>query len=156
MVQIFILQFMLIGAPSIYYGDEAEIDGWTTNNEGFRFPMPWNKEFENCDRFKFYQRMIHIRKSHKCMTTGGMKFIYCEGRILAIARFLYDEVIVAVVSQEEENKKILLELKNVGARAPIGNQDMFDKTIAYNETIKGGIELNVEAKKAYIFKCQMV
>lgn len=151
-----ILQFMLIGAPSIYYGDEAEIDGWTTNNEGFRFPMPWNRDFENCERFKFYQRMIHIRKSHKCMTAGGMKFIYSEGRILAIARFLYDEVIVAVVSQEEENKKIFLELENVGARAPIGNKDMFDKTIAYNKNTEGGIELNVEAKKAYIFKCRMV
>ena len=85
-----------------------------------------------------------------------MKFIYCEGRILAIARFLYDEVIVAVISQEEENKTILLELENIGASAPIENRDMLDKPITYNKTMNGGIELNVEAKEAYIFKCQMV
>lgn len=42
-----IFQFLLTGAESIYYGGEAQIDGYVDSIEGCRFSMRWGKDFQS-------------------------------------------------------------------------------------------------------------
>jgi len=148
-------QFTLVGAASIYYGDEAGVDGVLDTNEGCRYPMPWSKDFKNSEVYKLYQTMAHMKAQHKALSEGGMKFLYAEGNVVAIARFCEEEVFVTVISTSDKTEKIRLPLGAVGAVSPKGNADIFGKNLVYHKADENGIELVVEAHQSYFMECEM-
>lgn len=150
-----IFQFMLVGAASIYYGDEAGIDGVLDTNEGCRYPMPWSKDYKNSEVYQMYRTMAHMKAEHKALSEGGMKFLYAEGNIVAIARFYEDEVFVSVISTSDKTEKIRLPLGAVGAECPKGEADIFGKKLAYEKIDKNSIELVVDAHQSYFMECSM-
>ena len=150
-----ILQFMLIGAPSIYYGDEAEIDGWTQNNEGCRFPMPWDKEFQQTDTYQLYRTLAHLKRNTPALTEGGMKFLYAQGRTIALARFDDREALVAVVSGEDGDISVPLALGGVGAVLPEDRRDFFGEPLQASVLDDRTVELRVSAEKSYLIRCPL-
>ena len=150
-----ILQFILVGAPSIYYGDEADIGGWTQNNEGCRFPMPWDKNFEETDNFKFYQKLAKLKQEADALTEGGMKFLYSQGRIISIARFDDKEAYVAIASQEKEDTVISLELGSIGAKLPEDNKDIFGNELNVISKDDNNVQMKIPAGKVYLIRCPL-
>lgn len=149
-----IFQFMLTGSPSVYYGDEAQIEGLTETMEGCRYPMPWNSDFEQTENYKLYSKIIKLRDKTKALRRGGMKFIYSEGRTFALARFYKDEAFVAVISNEDTETKIKLPLWAIGAKAP--KTEVFEKTPDFTELSEGEIELTVKPGESFLFECEML
>ena len=149
-----IFQFMLTGAPSVYYGDEAQIEGLTETMEGCRYPMPWNSDFEQTENYKLYSKIIKLRNKTKALRRGGMKFIYSEGRTFALARFYKDEAFVAVISNEDTETKIKLPLWAIGAKTP--KTEVFEKTPDFTELSEGEIELTVKPGESFLFECEML
>lgn len=149
-----IFQFMLTGAPSVYYGDEAQIEGLTETMEGCRYPMPWNSDFEQTENYKLYSKIIKLRNKTKALRRGGMKFIYSEGRTFALARFYKDEAFVAVISNEDTETKIKLPLWAIGAKIP--KTEVFEKTPDFTELSEGEIELTVKPGESFLFECEML
>ena len=145
-----IMQFTLIGAPSIYYGDEAGTDGTLDTNEGCRYPMPWGRDFQSTEQFYLYQTLSHLRAEHPALREGGMKFLYAEGYIVAIARFLGDEAFVAVMSTDAEDREIELPFASIGAAGPREAKDVFGAPLRYLDG-----KLSVKAHQAYLFPCRM-
>ena len=150
-----ILQFMLVGTPSIYYGDEAAVDGWTENNEGCRFPMPWHRDFQNTEHFRFYQTLAHLKLEHDAMKEGGMKFLYAEGRSIVLARFDDREALVAVVSGEDEERTIPVALGSIGAVLPADHRDIFGDAFESAEADDRTAEITVPAGKSYLIRCPL-
>lgn len=111
-----IWQFMMIGTPCIYYGDEAGIEGFTEEDAGFRYPMPWSKEesFKKDDVFKLYQTLADLRKQSKALTSGSMKVLYAKDRQLSIGRFDEKEAFVMVMNEGKGNKEIEVEVGVLG------------------------------------------
>ena len=65
------LQFMLPGAPSIYYGDETLMEG---GKDPFnRKCYPWGKE--DPEMMAHYKTLCRLRKVEKALRTGGLKVI---------------------------------------------------------------------------------
>ena len=150
-----LLQFMLVGAPSIYYGDEAEIGGWTENNEGCRFPMPWDKDFTQTDTYQLYQTLAHLKQSTPALTEGGMKFLYAQGRIIALARFDDQEALVAVVSGDERDRAVPLALGSIGAVLPEDHRDFFGEELEARALDDRTVELQMPAGKSYLIRCPL-
>lgn len=150
-----IFQFLLTGAASIYYGDEAGIDGVLGTNEGCRYPMPWSKDFKNSEAYHLNQTMAHMKAQHKAMSHGGMKFLYAEGNVVAIARFWEDEVFVGVISTENRDAQIRLPLGAVGGSCPKGSEDVFGKPLEYEKVDDNSILLTVRAHQSYFMECQL-
>ena len=150
-----IFQFLLTGAASIYYGDEAGIDGVLGTNEGCRYPMPWSRDFKNGEAYRLNRTMAHMKSQHKAMSHGGMKFLYAEGNAVAIARFWEDEVFVGVISTEDQDVKIRLPLGAVGASCPKGAADVFGKPLEYEKADDNSIVLTVRAHQSYFMECEM-
>lgn len=148
--------FLLTGAAVIYYGDEAGIDGGTETMEDCRYPMPWSRDIEHTDAFRLYSRMCALKAAHKALSLGGMKFLYAEGRTVAIARFWEDEVFVGVISGESDETEITLPLQILGAAAPAGQEDLFGASLAYHTDSDGNTHLTVPAHQAYFFRCDMI
>ena len=147
--------FTLVGAASIYYGDEAGIDGVLGTNEGCRYPMPWSRDYKGSEVYQMYRTMAHKKARHKALSRGGMKFLYAQGSVVAIARFCDDEVFVTVLSVSEKAEKIRLPLGAVGAAEPKGREDVFGKRLEYRQMDGKSIELTVEAHQSYFIECEM-
>ena len=150
-----LLQFMLVGAPSIYYGDEAGIDGWTENNEGCRFPMPWDRDFTQSDTYRFYRTLAHLKQSTPALTEGGMKFLYAHGRTIALARFDDREALVAVVSGDDCDRAIPLALGSIGAVLPEDHTDFLGDALQVRALDGRTVELRVPAGKSYLIRCPL-
>ena len=79
------LQYTLPGSPSIYYGDEAGMEG---GKDPFnRRTYPWGKEDENL--LQHFRNLGDLRKQYSALRNGGIRFIHSrEGRLA----FIRDDV----------------------------------------------------------------
>ncbi len=68
------LQYMLPGMPSTYYGDEIQNEGKISSNEGARYPFEWREEREDSDMLSYFRKLGKIRNSNK-------EFFYSAVRI---------------------------------------------------------------------------
>lgn len=150
-----IFQFILVGAASIYYGDEAGIDGELGSNEGCRYPMPWHEDFTGKEPYRVYHVLAHCKAAHKSLSHGGMKFLLADGSIVAIARFTGEEAFVAVVSAEVETRTVYIPFGVIGAVGPEGVQDVLGTPFTCRKVDENGAALTVEANQAYLIQCQM-
>ena len=150
-----IFQFMLPGAASVYYGDEASIGGSLGSNEGCRWPMPWGSGFENTERFRFYRRLMRLKGEHPALRRGGMCFLYAEGGILAMARFTRQEALVFAMSTEEAARPFRLPLGVLGGTRPAGDQDLFGRTLDWQPLDKHAVSLRLPAHEAVLFQVAM-
>lgn len=83
-----ILQYSLPGMPSIYYGDEAGLEGCKDPfNRGF---YPWGREDK--ELIEFYQKLGKMRNSRKSMRFGDVKVSVISDGVITIRREYDGEV----------------------------------------------------------------
>jgi glycosidase len=76
------LQFTLPGAPSIYYGDEAGMEG---GKDPFcRRTYPWGKE--NPVLLEHFRKLGQLRRTEKALRTGKTEFSYAAGGLIHYIR----------------------------------------------------------------------
>ena len=150
-----IFQFMLTGAPSIYYGDEAETEGVLGTMEGCRYPMPWNRDFQSSETYQLYRTLTHTRAAHTALRRGGMKFLYARDNVVAIARFWGEEVFVGILSTNDADVTIRLPLGVVGAAEPGRGEDIFGRKLEYEIRDANSISMTIRAHQAYLFECKL-
>jgi glycosidase len=73
---------MLPGCPSVYYGDEAGMEGY--KDPFNRRPYPWGREDEQM--LNHYRRLGQLRKSQEALRLGDISFFYSEDRKLGFQR----------------------------------------------------------------------
>lgn len=78
-----VLQMTWIGAPTIYYGDEAGLCGWTDPDN--RRTYPWGNE--DMEMLNFHREMIRIHKDYTALKTGSLIYLYREYGIIGYGRF---------------------------------------------------------------------
>lgn len=71
------------GAPTIYYGDEAGVCGFTDPDN--RRTYPWGHEDK--ELIDYHKKLIAIHKKYKEFKTGSMKFMDKDFNLLAYGRF---------------------------------------------------------------------
>lgn len=124
-----VMQMTLPGAPTIYYGDEAGVCGWTDPDN--RRTYPWGRE--NFDLLEFHRDMICIHKQNKALKMGAYKPLIWEQDVLAYARFLEDNIVVTVVNNSDEEKTISVPVWQVGVHNyDIMNRIMLTQKVLYN------------------------
>lgn len=96
------VQMTWVGAPTVYYGDEAGVCGFTDPDS--RRTYPWGHEKQ--DLIDFHREMIHIHKTEKPLRTGSLRMLFWEKDILAYARFQDGEQVVVVINNGEKLKKV--------------------------------------------------
>lgn len=76
------LQMTLPGVPCIYYGDEAETEGY--NDPFNRTCFPWGHE--NRELQQWYRDIIKIRRSHLVYRDGAYRTLACRDSFFAFLR----------------------------------------------------------------------
>ena len=147
-------QFVLTGAASIYYGDEAAVDGTLGTNEGCRYPMPWSRDFKGGEQYMVCRTMTHLKHDHPALSRGGMKFLYAQGYTAAIARFTGDEAFVAIINSDDKDACIRLPLGAVGA-AGLTEADVMGEKLSLRKLDENSVDLTVPAGMNYFIQCEM-
>lgn len=104
------IQMTWPGAPTVYYGDEAGVCGFTDPDN--RRTYPWGRE--NKELLSFYKKMIAIHKKYKILRTGSLKFLWNDYQGLCYGRFSHTEQIIVAINNREEGREILMEILGAG------------------------------------------
>ena len=97
-------QMTWIGAPTLYYGDEAGVCGFTDPDN--RRTYPWGKE--DFELIEFHREMISIHRKNQVLKTGSTKILKAENELLAFARFDDEEQILTVINMSDKEQTISL------------------------------------------------
>jgi alpha-glucosidase len=108
--QAVIMQMTLPGAPTLYYGDEAGVCGWTDPDN--RRTYPWGNE--DLELLEFYREAICIHKQNQVLKTGSYHMLVAEKDLLSYGRFSENEAVVTAVNTSEEDKEILVPTWQLG------------------------------------------
>ena len=97
-----VMQMTWIGAPTIYYGDEAGVCGFTDPDN--RRTYPWGRE--DYELIAFHKEAIRIHKEHPALRTGSLKILGGEENVLSYARFKGNDRIVIVINNRSERTEV--------------------------------------------------
>jgi glycosidase len=122
MKQAVVCQMAFVGAPMIYYGDEAGM--WGPDDPSNRMPMVWEDmqpyddpevAFKG-DLFEHYRRVIAVREGLKALRWGYFRPVVVkdgEG-VLAFARTLNDQAVYVVMNRSAQEREVEVPVDGVG------------------------------------------
>ncbi len=117
MRQALVVQMTWVGAPMIYYGDEAGM--WSPDDPSNRQPMVW-KDLEpyddpqvsfNQEQFNAYQRLIAIRHRLNAPLATGMyrPLVMDDSRgLFAFSREIGDETVIVAINRSDRAQKMVI------------------------------------------------
>ncbi len=127
-----IFQMTYIGAPYIYYGDEAGM--WGANDPDCRKPMVWadldysdeknlpdqkqkskaDKVLFNKDLFEHYKKLIAIHNEYEVLQTGNYKTLLTndEKELFAFERYNDKDQVISIVNNSTEPQTIEIDVKH--------------------------------------------
>lgn len=77
-----VLQYTVYGVPSVFYGDEAGLEGY--RDPFCRMPYPWGKE--NAELLTHYTLLGRIRKENKLLSDGLFRITRSDGGYIEYER----------------------------------------------------------------------
>lgn len=98
-----VLQYTLPGVPSLYYGDEAGMQGY--GDPFCRGAYPWGKE--NAELLEFYKSLGEIRRKTVAFKDGEFIPVSCDNGLFVFKRKSMNEVLI-VVNATNETKEFSL------------------------------------------------
>ena len=96
--------FTFPGAPTVYYGDEAGMEGWEDpfNRAGY----PWGQE--DSELKSFFSSLVHLRREQPALQTGQLHWRWTTGSLLVFARELDGQLLTTVVNAADTPQTLTL------------------------------------------------
>ena len=96
--------FTFPGAPTVYYGDEAAMEGW--EDPFNRGTYPWGREDKALKAH--FAHLGGLRRQRASLQRGSLHWLFTSGSLLAFARELPGERTVTVVNASAESHSLTL------------------------------------------------
>ena len=109
-----LMQMTWPGAPTIYYGDEAGLCGWTDPDS--RRAYPWGHEDE--ELIQYHKELIRIHKEHQVLRTGSILFLFGEYQCISYGRFDENEHIVVAINISRDTRHMEIPVWRLGMTQP--------------------------------------
>lgn len=109
-----LMQMTWPGAPTIYYGDEAGLCGWTDPDS--RRAYPWGHEDE--ELIQYHKELIRIHKEHQVLRTGSIIFLFGEYQCISYGRFDDNEHIVVAINISQDTRHMEIPVWRLGVTQP--------------------------------------
>ena len=160
-----VFQMTYLGAPMIYYGDEAGM--WGANDPDCRKPMVWDDlkyddEVYNPDQSKrqpdtvevnlelleHYRKLIRIRNENQALQLGDFVTLITNNpnKIYGFSRSYGNETVIVVLNNSTSEKKIICPVAEQGNYV-----DLLNENKKY-EVTGNEMELQIPAKQSVILK----
>lgn len=99
-----VLLYAFPGSPTVFYGDEAGMEGW--EDPFNRGTFPWGREDPVLQRR--FALLGRLRNERPSLQSGDFRWLHAQGHGLAFARELADEATVAALNAGEEPVRLEL------------------------------------------------
>jgi alpha-glucosidase len=96
------MQLTWPGAPTIYYGDEVGMTGWTDPDN--RRPFPWGAEDKHI--LNYYKAMIALHKRYKAILTGSLSYLYLDYGLICYGRWDSEEKLAVIINNGETHRSV--------------------------------------------------
>ena len=98
------------GAPTVYYGDEAGVCGWTDPDS--RRTYPWGHE--DLELIEYHRYMIRIHKALPVLRRGAVKELLAGRTVIAYGRMLGKYQAVVAVNNNAQERELELPVWQLG------------------------------------------
>ncbi|MBR4295445.1 MAG: glycoside hydrolase family 13 protein [Clostridia bacterium] len=122
-----IIQYTVYGVPSVFYGDEAGLEGY--HDPFCRMPFPWGRESK--ELLEHYKLLGNIRRKNTIFAEGLFKITKAEGAYIEYQRELEGKIVTVAVNAS--NKELfpalcgldMLSGKKINEKTPIAPHTAF-------------------------------
>ena len=112
----------LPGIPTVFYGDEAGLEGYSDPFN--RMPFPWGNESE--ELLSVYRSVGALRRKNPVYQTGGFKLLFLTDELFAFKRFDSNGTYVTVFNNSSSD--LFVKFSNV-AKDLLNNKTVYDTTL---------------------------
>ncbi|MCI9362234.1 MAG: glycoside hydrolase family 13 protein [Hungatella sp.] len=105
-----LVQMTWPGAPTVYYGDEAGVCGWTDPDN--RRTYPWGREDK--ELIRFHKDMIRLHKENKALRRGSLKQLLAGNHVIAYGRFFGENRCVVAVNNSDSFQELSIPVWEIG------------------------------------------
>ena len=105
-----VFQMTWPGAPTIYYGDEAGVVGWTDPDN--RRTYPWGHEDQSL--IEMYATLSKLRRERGVLRAGSVKALCAGYGYIAYGRFDEDDALAVVINNMPQEVLIDVPLRDIG------------------------------------------
>jgi alpha-glucosidase len=93
------LSVTMPGIPVVFAGDEFGLVG--DDGEESRTPMPWDAVETAAPTIDLYSTLIHLRRDHEVLNTGGVRWLHASEDVLVYVRESAAECILLVAARDD-------------------------------------------------------
>lgn len=149
-----VMQMTLPGAPTLYYGDEAGVCGWTDPDN--RRTYPWGRE--ELEILEFYREAIWIHKQNEVLKKGSYMPLIADKDVICYGRFKGEDAVVTAVNTSNEDKTLQIPVWMLGNTSRKWERLLETSREFYNcgrlpvDAQNGNISIIVKAMSSVIYK----
>ncbi len=97
-----VIQMTWPGAPTLYYGDEAGVCGFTDPDN--RRTYPWGNE--DRELLEFHRNIIALHRSSDALRYGSVKFLEGDHNVLCYGRFTRKQQFVVIINNDDQARAV--------------------------------------------------
>jgi len=140
-----VFQMTWPGAPTIYYGDEAGVMGWTDPDS--RRTFPWGKE--DAVLTELHRNLIGLRRMYPVLKSGSVEFLWNNHGFISYGRWDDRQKIVVALNNNAKPIEVALPVWKLGI---VGGQmmqllvtcdDEFHRDCIWHTVTSGELKLTV-------------
>ncbi|MCC7446712.1 MAG: alpha-glucosidase C-terminal domain-containing protein [Anaerolineae bacterium] len=147
------LQFVLPGAPTIYYGDEIALNAPSINGQDDpynRAPYPWSDESGNKygppdqEMYAYYKQLAQIRAAHPALRDGAFRTLLVDDQmgVYAFLRHTSGDAVVVATNRSDQQQSFTVDVQGylpegVSLQDLISGETMLVTNGTFTHTIKG-------------------
>lgn len=105
-----VMQMTWPGAPTVYYGDEAGVCGFTDPDN--RRTYPWGHE--DRQMLAFHKRAIALHRRYPVLTHGSLRFLHSSHNCLVYARFSRESQIIVFFNNDVQEMELCTSVWEAG------------------------------------------
>lgn len=150
-----IMQMTMPGAPTLYYGDEAGVCGWTDPDN--RRTYPWGKE--DLEILEFYREAICIHRQNQVLKTGSYLPLSEDKDFLSYGRFNEQSAVVTAINTSDKDMEVEIPTWKLGIKDGQALERLIEtKRVFYNcgriqiEQQDGVIRINLKANSSVVYR----
>lgn len=150
-----LIQMTWPGAPTLYYGDEAGVCGFTDPDN--RRTYPWGHE--NWELIDLHRELIRIHRDNETFRTGSFQFLDSKDQLLCYTRFDRRKQFVIIVNNDEGEREAALSVLRAGIprsaamrRVIVTTENGYSIMPRYYNVSGGTLSITMQKKSAVILE----
>ena len=142
------------GAPTVYYGDEAGLCGFTDPDN--RRPYPWGKEDK--ELIFLHKELIRIHRSYDAVKKGSFCMLHCEHGILSFGRFDRKDQFFVAVNNNNTERTVSFSVEELGLKNGsmvsllLTTEEYFRPEARFYPVVNGSLTLTMPPLSSFVLK----